>query len=328
MTLSIQRILLILALSLMGADLAWAAIAHFHVDTLAYARLALLAAALFAGGLFYARFRPDPALEAMLMGASFLCAFSAAASVLNYFLLTVAGPRIDDYLVVADRLIGFDWYQAMVAMADRPLLNAFFFQVYNFTLPQIALLMITLAWTRQPERVYRFCLAIASGALIAIFFWAALPSLGAKSMYALPASVEGRMTLSVTTQYGRELVALLHNGPGYITPNDLRGLIAFPSYHGVLALITAFYAWHVRWLRWPALAINLAVLISSPIQGGHHAIDLVASIPVAALALAIAESRKLVFAVNELQTEKSASFPTAAFRSGAAQKPVFQRLSD
>jgi hypothetical protein len=328
MTFAIQRILLILALSLIAVDVAWAAIAHFHIDTPAYGRLALLAAALFGGGLFYGRYRPDPALEAMLMGASFLCAFSAAASVLNYFLITVAGPRIDDYLVIADRMIGFDWYQAMIAMADRPLLNAFFFQVYNFTLPQIALLMITLAWTRQPERVYRFCLAVAAGALIAIFFWAALPSLGAKSMYALPPSVESRLTLSVTAQYGRELVALLHDGPGYITPSDLRGLIAFPSYHGVLALITAFYAWHVRWLRWPALAINLAVVISSPIQGGHHAIDLVASFPVAALALAIAQSRKLVFAVNQLQTEKIASFPTAVFRSTREQKPVFQRLSD
>ncbi len=328
MTLSIQRILLILALTLMAVDVAWATLGHFHIDTAAYARLALLAAALFCGGLFYNRLRPDPALEAMLMGASFLCAFSAAASVLNYFLITVAGPRIDDYLVAADRMIGFDWYQVMLAMADRPLLNAFFFQVYNFTLPQIALLMVTLAWTRQTERVYRFCLAIAMGALIAIFFWAALPSLGAKSMYALPASVENRMMLSVTTQYGRELVALLHNGPGYITPDDLRGLIAFPSYHGVLALITAFYAWHLRWLRWPALFINLAVVISSPIQGGHHAIDLVASFPAAALALAIAQSRKLKFQVNESQTEKIASFPSAVFRTEAAQKPLFQRLSD
>jgi PAP2 superfamily len=104
-------------------------------------------------------------------------------------------------------------------------------------LPEIALLVVTLAWTGQSEKVYRFRLAVASGALIAIAIWALVPSLGAKSPYTLPAAVENYLTFSVTTQYGRELVALLHNGPGLITPNDLRGPIAVPSYHVVLALI-------------------------------------------------------------------------------------------
>ena len=56
-------------------------------------------------------------------------------------------------------------------------------------------------------------------------------------------------TLSVTTEYGRDLLRLLRDGPGYITPADLRGLIAFPSYHGVLAILLIWYARSVRWLR-------------------------------------------------------------------------------
>jgi len=288
MTANFHRILFTLAASLIVVDIAWGFYGHFHVDVLAYARLGLLSLAMLAGGHYYQNRRGEPALAAIMFGTAVLCAFSAAASVLNYFLLTVAGPRIDDVLAIADRALGFDWYNTMVMMSHHVVLNDIFFRVYNLVLPQIALVMIALAWNGHAEKVYRYCLAVAVGALIAITVWALVPSLGAKSLYILPPDVEARLTLSITTEYGKELVALLHNGPGYITPTDVRGLIAFPSYHGVLALIVTFYAWSVRWLRWPALLTNAVVLICTPIQGGHHLVDVLASFPVAALSIFIA----------------------------------------
>ncbi|MEO7053364.1 MAG: phosphatase PAP2 family protein [Rhizomicrobium sp.] len=163
-------------------------------------------------------------------------------------------------------------------------------------MPQIAILVIVLSLSGYHREVYRFCLAVAVGAIIAIGIWTAVPSLGAKSIYALPASMEHRMALDVTTDYGRALVALLHNGPGYITPRDMRGLIAFPSYHAVLALLLIWYARRVVWLRWPALILNLVVLVSAPVQGGHHLIDIFGGAGVAIISVLLvrrAEAMKL-----------------------------------
>ena len=288
MIVKLQRILFGLSAAVVIVDLVWAVIGKFHIDLFAYAKLGLMSMALLAGGFYYQTKRAEPQLAAMLMGASFLCLFSAAASMLNYFFLTLHGPRIDDILVAADRALGFDWYSTMIAMARYPLLNEVFFRVYNMVLPEIALVMVALAWTGQVEKVYRYCLALGAGALIAIGLWALAPSLGAKSLYMLPPEVASTLTLSVTGEYGQALVALLRDGPGYITPSDLRGLIAFPSYHGVLALIVAWYGWHLRWLRWPLLLLNATVIVSSPIQGGHHMVDLLGSFPVTALALYLA----------------------------------------
>jgi hypothetical protein len=283
-----QRILFTIATGLIVVDLAWGFYGHFQVDVLAYARLGLLSLGMAAGGLYYQTRRAEPALAAMMFGTAFLCAFSAAASVLNYFLLTVAGPRIDHVLAAADRALGFDWYNIMVAMSHHVVLNEIFFRVYNLVLPQIALVLIALAWNGHAEKIYRYCLALAVGALIAIAIWALIPSFGANSLYILPPHVAARLTLSLTTDYGKELVALLQNGPRYITPTEMRGLIAFPSYHGVLALIVTFYAWPVRWLRWPILLTNAIVLLCTPIQGGHHLVDVLASFPVAALSIFVA----------------------------------------
>src|SRR5690348_4903775 len=123
-----QRILFTIAASLIVADLVWGLYGHFQVDVPAYARLGLLSLGMAAGGLYYQNRRGEPALAAIMFGTAFLCAFSAAASVLNYFLLTVAGPRIDNILVAADRALGFDWYTTMVAMSRHVMLNEIFFR--------------------------------------------------------------------------------------------------------------------------------------------------------------------------------------------------------
>jgi hypothetical protein len=325
----LQRIMFGLCAVVAAADLAWAAIGHFQIDYVAYAQLGLMSLALLAGGIFYQTRRAELELAAMLMGASFLCLFSATASMLNYFFLTLHGPRIDDILVAADHALGFDWYSTMLFMARHPFLNEVFFHVYNMVLPEIALLTVVLAWTGQVEKVYRYCLALGAGALIAIALWALAPSLGAKSLYILPPEVASKLTLSVTGEYGKALVALLRDGPGYITPSDLRGLIAFPSYHGVLALIVAWYGWHVRWLRWPLLLLNAAVIISSPVQGGHHMVDLLGSFPVAALSIFLAarcaSAAKPALMVNN--SSKPAEIPLSG-QGWSGSMPSLKKFSD
>lgn len=324
MQFKLQRILFGLAGAVVLTDLVWMESGNFHVDILGYTKLLLMSLGLLAGGIFYETKRNEPQLAAMILGTSFLCVFSAAASLLNYFLLTLHGPRIDDLLVAADRALGFDWYRVMVAMSHHTLLNAIFFVVYNTVLPEIALVMVALAWTGEVEKVYRYCLALGLGALIAIAIWAMAPSLGAKSLYVLPPEVANKLILSVTCDYGKALVDLLRNGPGYISPSDLRGLIAFPSYHGVLALIVAWYGWSLRWLRWPLLLLNAVVIVCSPIQGGHHMVDLLGSFPVAALSIFAASRivRRPISAPAALASPKEPAFPAGWAPNATSLKKV------
>ena len=288
----LQRILFAIAAGLIAVDLAWGWIGHFQVDVAAYIRLGVLAMALAGGATFYHVRRAEPAIVAMLAGTGFLCAFSAAASLLNYFLLTWHGQRIDAALAAADRALGFDWMGAMTLMAAHHRLNGLLFLSYNIVLPEIALIVAILGWSGNAEKIYRFCLAVALGALVCIFVWALAPSFGAMSVYDLPPAVSRAVTVSVDRAYGNALLAMLQGGPGFISPADIRGLIGFPSYHGALALIVAYYGWRVRGLRWPLLALNAIVLISTPVQGGHHLVDVLASFPVAALALFLSSLRE------------------------------------
>jgi hypothetical protein len=274
-------LLLAIAALLAVVDGALLARGHFILDVFGYLRLCLLSAVLLGGARVYATLRPDPRLAAMLFGTGFLCLFSLEASVLNYLLLPHTGPRIDLGLAAIDRALGFNWPAAMRFMAAHPALNGAALLAYSSMLPQVALVTIVLAGTRA-ARVYSFCLALAVAALLCIGVWSLAPSFGAFSVY--PPAPSG-MALALDTAYARDLVRLLHDGPGLISPHDARGLIGFPSYHAALALLVVWYAWPLKVLRWPLFALNVAVLAATPVQGGHHLTDVLGAVPVAALAL-------------------------------------------
>jgi hypothetical protein len=274
----------------------WIMRGQFRLDGGAFLLLGLLSALLFAGAYFYRTARPDPSLAAMLFGAAFLCVFSCEASVLNYLLLTGAGARIDKTLASLDRLLGFDWPAAMRWMKDHPRLNALAFLAYSSMLPQVALSAIVLAHI-ETERVYRVCMALALSALTCIAIWAFAPSFGAFSVYPSP---DAAANLALDSTYAKELVRLLHEGPGLISPRSAKGLIGFPSYHATMALLAIWYLRDVKNLRWPVFALNVAVLLATPVQGGHHLVDVLASFPVAALAIFVTErTAKFACMVNK-----------------------------
>jgi hypothetical protein len=314
MTATLPRIMFAVAAGLVAVDLAWGWAGHFHVDVASYIRPALIGFAMLGAGIFYQMRRPDPSIVSMLLGASFLVFFSAAANLLNNFLLTVAGARIDAQLDAADRALGFDWYRLMVTMADHPTINGLLFQFYNIALPEIALMVVVLAWTGKVDKTYRFCLTVALGALICISVWALMPAFGAMSLYTLPPDVASKLMVALNCEFGKAQVAMLRDGPGYITLDALHGsLIGFPSYHGALALTVIWYARAVSRLFWPLLIANLLVLAATPVQGGHHLMDVLASFPVAAMA---------VFVTHRMAKAVKPEVPASESSNAAGPLPV------
>jgi hypothetical protein len=304
----LQLLLLVLLLGLVGLDLAIVVLGGFTVDLPGYGMVALLSATLAGGGLFYRNIRPDSRLAAMLFGTAFLCAFSASAGLLNYLLLPVAGVRIDAALAAWDRSMGFSWPAIMAAAADQPALMTLLLLAYGSMLPQIALLAIALARRGEGEPVYRFCLAIAAGALFCIGIWTLYPSFGAFSIYELDDGVAARISPALGTDYAHELTGLLANGTSMISPSSVKGLIGFPSYHAVLALLAARFAWDVPRLRWPFLVLNLLVMLSVPVQGGHHLLDLLAAFPVTWAALKLAGIQPIPATIRSV-VNKSSKLP-------------------
>jgi hypothetical protein len=284
-TARLQVILFAIVVAAAAVDVAWVRAGGFDVDTTAYSSLALLFLVLAGGAVFYEHYRRDAKLAAMLTGTAFLIGMSAAFSVMNYLLLTVAGHRIDANLAAIDRAMGVDWPAMMAFVSHYPVTNFVLKVLYLSVLPQVAAVTVAQGLIGKPERIYGLCLSVSAGAAMCIVTWTLLPAFGAFSVYDVSSL---HMSLALDTNYARALTSLLAHGPGHISPTDAKGLIGFPSYHGTLAILVAWYARDLKVVRWFAFGINAVVIVATPIQGGHHVIDVIAGFAVAALAIAFA----------------------------------------
>jgi hypothetical protein len=285
----LNRVLFGIAAAIVGIDAAWVIGGHFAIDVRNYALLLLLVPPLAAGAMFYSRVRNEPALSATLAASAFLIVFSAGCCLLSYLALTIAGPRIDALLVAIDRTMGFSWTAVMTLAADHRVATAFLGFAYLSVMPQIVLLILVLGWRQRCADLYGLSLALSFGALFAVAAWTLFPSFGAFSVFDLPQAISAKLGLALDGDYGRDLVAMLKNGPGFISPKELRGIIGFPSYHTVQALVLIWYARNIPWLRWAAMVLNILVLIGTPIHGGHHLIDLIGGSAVACAAIMLAD---------------------------------------
>jgi membrane-associated phospholipid phosphatase len=65
----------------------------------------------------------------------------------------------------------------------------------------------------------------------------------------------------------------------------IHGLIFFPSFHTILAVLTPYSVRHWKYLFAPAVILNVLVIISTLPEGGHHLIDVLAGAAIAAAAI-------------------------------------------
>jgi hypothetical protein len=256
-----------------------------RVDFIAYGMLGALIAALLALGFFYRRSGRSEQIGAMTTGAGLFIFFTAAMSLFNYLLTPNPNPPIDHWLFQIDTALGYDWPEMLGWTAHHPWLNEFMRFSYMSTLPQIALLVVVLSLSSRVHDLHELMITVVVGGTISVMFWGMFPSAGAKAYHALSDEVMLAVRPIVDPAYGAEILALLRDGAPFLSPNELRGLIAFPSFHIVLAITATYYARNVRWLLAPCVLVNLIVLPAVLVHGGHHLADIPAGMAVFAFAL-------------------------------------------
>lgn len=217
-------------------------------------------------------------IGAALTTTGLMLLFTMALSSFNYVLLPTVFPSIDSVLVTIDSALGFHWPDSMVFFADYPTVNSVLKYAYISTLPQLACLLIILGLSGKIHELHVLLAVVSITATLAVFIWYFFPSHGANSIFTIPSEIENAINPVLKMEYGRELIRLAAEGPGLLSPQNTKGLIAFPSYHSTLAFIAIYSARNVRWLFPGFLVLNLLILPATVIQGGHHLIDVIAGL--------------------------------------------------
>ena len=250
------------------------------LDWQGYAVVALAAIGIGAVGQFYRISRRSDRLGDALIVTSLWIAFPAVFVIFNYLQMPVANAPIDAQLMWVDSLYGYEWTAWIEWAAYNPFATNVLRFAYTTFMPQVLLLVLVLSLTGRQATLDRMLVTMVVTSIIAVCFWSLFPTHGAKAYATLSPAVEMAANPVVTTEYGRELLRMAAEGAGYLSPSDVKGLIALPSYHAVIACYIARAAWDVPYLRWPLLTLSLLTLPACMVHGGHHLIDVPAGIVV------------------------------------------------
>lgn len=189
----------------------------------------------------------------------------------------------DELLATLDRALGFDWVWFYNLSRDHAWLSIAGKVAYVSIFISPTILILVFAWTgRRVEArrfLFAFAVALAVTVVIAAFFLArgAIEyHVGSTPAYMPQAGV-----------HHAQIIRDLRAGTlDHVDPARLAGLLTFPSFHATSAILFIWAAWPIRRLRGPMLAMNLAMLAATPIEGGHYLIDVFGGVAIAWVGIA------------------------------------------
>ena len=286
----VERLIACTILLVAVVDIAFVVIKDVAVDIEGYAAATLIGLFLLLSGQLYRRFRPALHVSTALCGSGLFILFSLVGSTLNYTFLPTVNQSVDPFLMRFDAMLGYDWPSVVTFAAQHSWIGYTLFLVYATSLPQLLLLVCWYGFSGDDRRLHHFLLTGMVGALASVIFWFFFPTFGAKSYNTLPQWVMETIPLAVDPAYGRELLRLAAEGVSYLSPKNVLGLIAFPSFHIVMACMSLAFAPRLMPVRILFYVVNVLMFPAVLVQGGHFLVDIAGGVIMFLLAWLVARA--------------------------------------
>lgn len=209
---------------------------------------------------------------------------------LTYIAAAASMPLQDANLAALDRMLGLDW-RGYVAFVNRsPQLSAFFALGYGMISWPIFFIPVLLAMQRHFGRLQQFTLAFLLTLIATTVISTLVPALGAYHQLGIrPEDYSHFPPLGYLDQL-RDFPLVRDGSLRDLDLMRLVGIITFPSFHSAACVLYIWVFWPIWWMRPAAVIVESAMLLATPVGGGHYFVDVFAGIGIAALAIAAARS--------------------------------------
>ena len=196
----------------------------------------------------------------------------------SHMLMASGLPLVDNTLLAADKILGFNWNAYARFLVENPWRNIVLSAIYGrFSFIALFLTLLIALLRNDRLRMLEFCFLMVATAVACSTIAGLFPSYPTFYSVAEPA-LSNSMKAQGVYYLGQvnELLTDLREAPAVvIDPGYLLGVVTFPSFHSCLALII------VRCNRgfWPlntlAMLLGLATVIATPVYGGHYLVDII-----------------------------------------------------
>jgi membrane-associated phospholipid phosphatase len=204
------------------------------------------------------------------------------AATLSFPVLIAARLRLplqDSLFGRIDQALGVS-VPAIVTWADHHWLGAVINSSYPKLLPLLGVAALAPALTGQMKHAREFLFANLVAFAIGLPLFALLPAVGPWYYYHLTPNPAQAFCWA-------QLLSLRLPGP-YIFQEQAAGVVCFPSFHVIWAILCAAALWGFRPIRIPIAVLSAMIIASTLTTGWHYFSDVLGGIIVAALSMAIA----------------------------------------
>ncbi len=228
--------------------------------------------ALFLGAAaWYFRRRGIENFDTVLTALQHVCLFTFCYSPMMYALATLDRPLIDDLLVRFDASVGIHLPSLVAWSHAHPELESHLQWIYDSMLLQTPLVFIVLGFSGQQRAIRQFVLHFMLGTWVCAIMFALFPAAG-------PFVAYGYDMDPTQTRYLQHLNELREGVRTIVTWKKAEGLITFPSFHTIWAIILFWAVRRQKWLLGISLIFNAIVIASTLTTGWHYGADVLSGI--------------------------------------------------
>ena len=219
------------------------------------------------------------------MGAVFMVTAFLGIRFYNHLTMSLGLPLADDALDAMDKAMGFDWYGYALWFGQLKGWHDLIRLPYTLTTQSVALIYMLMVMSGARERAVEFGGLLFLGAIIAVSVAAFFPAEAAMVRY-MDAQLLAIYGTNTGVYHMEAFSALRSSAPVTLDFGNLPGLATFPSFHTIAGLLI------VHACRGALIPLALAsmwtgaMLLGTPIYGGHYVVDIIAGAAVAVALMA------------------------------------------
>ena len=229
----------------------------------------------------YTHARPDPRIARLSRGMAELLFLTIMIGSLSYSGATLALPLWDDTFEAWDKALGFDWRFWLGLLDANPSVHLVFVVAYHSMMPQVVLAVVVLAAFHRNQHLDTYLLAYGVAALATVAVATLMPALSPLVHLGVTPAEHPNIILAVPLEFQEHAAALRDGRMRIVDLSGAQGLVTFPSFHTVCAILLLLAFRPIPYLRWASTALNGLMLLAIPVEGSHYLVDVIAGAAVA-----------------------------------------------
>ena len=210
------------------------------------------------------------------------CVLSALLKFPMYLAARFRTPLQDHALARIDHDLGFDAIAIVHWMAPHPWLRIFFSLSYQALFPLMVLGVLLPAVRYRFQAAKELIVATSFATIAGAVLFRYIPAVGPWAVYGYAPSASQLRC--------QDLLLALRSGNVHVLDLNESGIVCFPSFHALLAVISCVALGSIKPLRIPAAIVAGCIVLSTLTTGWHYLVDVIGGLLLTVLSIAAARA--------------------------------------